>query len=73
MNTMTHSESVATAGMLTINQIAERLGCSRVHVYRLIQSGALKAMDISVPGSQRTKMRIRVEDFNEYIHIASLH
>lgn len=63
---MTHPDSTPLA-VLTIPQVAEQLGCSRVHVYRLINAGALEAVDIAVPGSPRTKMRILVDDLNGYI------
>lgn len=53
--------------VFTPQQVADHLNCSRMHVYRLIQSGALKAVDISAPGSVRTKTRVREEDLQEYI------
>ena len=52
---------------LTPQQAADRLGCSKIHIYRLVNSGALASCDISAPGSQRTKMRILLDDLNDYI------
>jgi excisionase family DNA binding protein len=53
--------------LLTIKTAADRLGCSITHVYRLIAAGHLRAVDISPPGSGRTKTRIRDDDMGEYI------
>ena len=53
--------------VLTPQQAADRLGCSKVHIYRLINGGALPSVDISAPGSQRTKTRILLDDLNGYI------
>lgn len=53
--------------LLTIPQTAERLGCSENHVYRLIAAGALRAVDIALPGSRRAKTRIREDDYAAYV------
>jgi excisionase family DNA binding protein len=53
--------------VLKIPQVAEILGCSDRHIYRLIESGALPAVDISPPGSQRSRTRIRFHDLESYI------
>lgn len=42
-------------------------GCSKMHVYRLITAGELKAVDISTPGSGRSKTRVRSDDLADYI------
>lgn len=42
-------------------------GCSTMHVYRLITSGQLRAVDIATPGAGRSKTRIRSDDLIEYI------
>lgn len=52
---------------LTLQQAADRLGCSKGHIYRLINSGALPSCDISAPGSLRTKQRILLDDLNDYV------
>jgi excisionase family DNA binding protein len=53
--------------LLTIKIAADRLGCSLAHVYRLVATGDLRAVDISVPGSVRSKTRIREDDLGAYI------
>jgi excisionase family DNA binding protein len=53
--------------VLKIPQVAEMLGCSDRHVYRLIDAGVLPAVDISPPGSQRSRTRIRFSDLEQYI------
>ena len=67
---MAHDDTTLVT-VLTPQQVADNLGCSKVHVYRLINGGDLKAIDISAPGSRRTKTRILVEDLNNYIKGAS--
>lgn len=56
--------------VLTPQQAADQLGCSKIHIYRLINGGALPSVDISAPGSQRTKTRILLEDLNGYVRSA---
>lgn len=51
----------------TIPQVAEILTCSRPHVYALIASGRLHSVDISTPGSARTKLRVRHEDLLHFL------
>ena len=46
---------------------AGRLGCSTMHVYRLIAAGELEAVDIAVPGATRSKSRIRGSELARYI------
>jgi excisionase family DNA binding protein len=46
---------------------AEILGCSEMHVYRLIAAGELTAVDIATPGAGRSKTRIRSDDLAAYI------
>jgi excisionase family DNA binding protein len=55
------------AVLLTIPETAERLRCSKAHVYRLIAAGQLASVDISVDGSTRAKTRIREADLHLYI------
>jgi len=56
-----------TAILLTIPETAERLRCSKAHVYRLISAGQLRTVDIGVVGSTRAKTRIRETDLHTYI------
>ena len=51
----------------TIPQVADILTCSRPHVYSLISSGRLGSVDISTPGSTRTKLRVRHEDLIAFL------
>lgn len=53
--------------LFTPFETAERLGCSENHVYRLIASGALRAVDIGQPGARRSKTRVRSDDLFDYI------
>jgi len=57
----------AEAQLLTIQQTGQRLGASDNHVYRLIASGELRAVDIAQPGSLRSKTRVRSDDLAAYI------
>lgn len=59
-------------GLLTIPETAELLRCTGMHVYRLIDAGELPTVDISVPGSSRTKRRVRVADLTDYLERASV-
>ena len=59
--------AVTDVRLLTIDEAAERLGCSKMHVYRLINAGALRSVDISAPDSKRSKSRVRSDDLQSYI------
>lgn len=48
-------------------EVGKRLGCSEMHVYRLIGSGELRAVDIAQPGARRSKTRVRSDDLAAYI------
>ena len=64
------ADAAAAAGnppVLTIPAAAGQLGCSEMHIYRLIAAGQLRAVDISMPGSVRSKTRIRADDLTSYI------
>jgi len=62
------SKDTDHAKLLTMSDVADLLGCSKGHVYRLIKEDAIKTIDISQPSSTRTKQRIRLSDLLEYIH-----
>lgn len=51
----------------TIPGAAAQLGCSEMHVYRLIAAGELRAVDIATPGAGRSKTRVRSDDLADYI------
>lgn len=57
----------APVELLTIEEAAQRQGCSKMHVYRQIARGELAAVDIAPPGAQRSKTRIRSDDLAGYI------
>lgn len=65
--TVTHATSPSSIAVLTIQQVAERLGCSKPHVYRLINTGALPAVDIAPPDSKRSKTRVRLDDLDSFL------
>ena len=50
----------------TVPGAAEFLGCSEMHIYRLVAAGQLRAVDISSTGARRTKTRIRSDDLAAY-------
>jgi excisionase family DNA binding protein len=56
---------------VTLHSVAEAaadiLGCSEMHVYRLIAAGELTAVDIATPGAGRSKTRVRSDDLADYI------
>lgn len=53
--------------LLPVLAAAERLGCSDMHVYRLIADGELSAVDIAQRGARRSKTRVRSDDIEAYI------
>jgi excisionase family DNA binding protein len=53
--------------LLTSQEVGNRLRCSENHIYRLIASGKLRAVDIAQPGSRRPKTRVRSDDLDAYI------
>jgi excisionase family DNA binding protein len=53
--------------LLTVPGAAEFLGCSEMHIYRLVAAGQLRAVDISSEDARRTKTRIRSDDLADYI------
>lgn len=53
--------------LLSMPDAATRLGCSRTYVYRLIESGQLRSVDISVTGNKRPKTRVYADDIAKFI------
>jgi excisionase family DNA binding protein len=53
--------------LLPIPAAAELLGCSEMHIYRLVSTGELRAADISLKGAGKSKTRIRSDDLDAYI------
>lgn len=54
--------------LLTIQEVADLLGCSKPHVYRLIGLGVIATVNIATPGAKRPKTRIRPDDLKAYIN-----
>jgi excisionase family DNA binding protein len=52
--------------LLAIPRVAERLDCSRTHVYRLIAAGELRSVEIKATG-KRPKTRVRSDDLEAFI------
>lgn len=51
--------------LLSVSHAAEQLDCSRGHVYRLIATGKLRAVEISI--STRSKTRVYADEIEELI------
>lgn len=58
--------------LLTIPEVAERLACSRWHVYDLIKAGELEVVDIARPGSSRSTSRVRETDLAAFLDRATV-
>lgn len=43
------------------------LGCSDMHIYRLVAAGELRLVDIAVPGTGRAKNRVRADDLAAFV------
>jgi excisionase family DNA binding protein len=56
-----------SAQLLSVPAAAALLGCSEMHVYRLVSTGELRAVDISRKGAGKSKTRIRSDDLDAYI------
>jgi excisionase family DNA binding protein len=63
---MTRTTSTATK-LLSMPDAAERLGCSRGYIYRLIASGQLRSVDIRVTGNTRPKTRVYADEVEAFI------
>lgn len=53
--------------LLSMPAAAERLGCSRSFIYRLIESGQLRSVDIRVKGNARAKTRVYASEIEAFI------
>lgn len=53
--------------LLTMAQAGELLATKRDTTYRLVYSGALKAIDLRVPGARKPKWRIPVSAIDALI------
>ena len=50
----------------TLREVAEAMRVSVNHVYRLVESGCLLAVDVSLPGAKRKAWRIRESDWRTF-------
>ena len=57
----------AAPRLFSIDGAAAWLDYSKSTIYRLILSGDLKPVDISVPGSGKSKTRVREDDLAAFI------
>jgi excisionase family DNA binding protein len=55
------------AQLFSVPAAAARLECSEMHIYRLVSTGELRAVDISLKGAGKSKTRIRSDDLDAYI------
>ena len=55
---------VGRAKLISVTEAAERIGCSRGHVYDLITAGKLRRYDI---GLKASKTRVSDEDVERFI------
>jgi hypothetical protein len=67
VHTATRGDAPSATTVHTIPRVAELLGCSENHAYRLIAAGQLEAIDIAVPGARRTKLRVTDKELARYI------
>ena len=56
--------------LISVPEAAERIGCSRSHIYNVIAAGKLKPYDISLRG--RSKTRLAEADVDRYIDEAQV-
>jgi len=59
--------STSSTRMLTINEVSDRLSVEPHHVYQLVYSGELPAVDVGRPDAKRRTLRIQQEDLERFI------
>jgi excisionase family DNA binding protein len=62
---------VKPSQLLSVDETAAVLACSRAHVYRLIAGNQLRSVQIKLSASQRPKTRVRAEDLQAFIDAAT--
>jgi excisionase family DNA binding protein len=55
-----------TQNLLSVDEVAEALGCSKMHVHRLVQAGSLTPVNISVPGTSKTRFRFTTAELQAF-------
>jgi excisionase family DNA binding protein len=53
--------------LLTMKQVCEILGCSQMHLVRLVKAGEITVIDIATPGAGRAKNRVSSEELARYV------
>lgn len=53
---------------LTAAQVAEKMGCTRQHVYNLMSSGALPCSEIGRPGAKHKTKRVREDVLEKWLN-----
>lgn len=57
--------------LLTLEEAADRIGCSRTHIYDLIAAGKLRRFHISAKtGARKPKTRVADVDVDAFIQAA---
>lgn len=51
--------------VLTVAEVAERLHVSRMHVYRMIERGRIRAIDISAGTTDRRTLRVPASELSK--------
>lgn len=54
---------------LTAEQVADMLGVTRQHVYKLLDSGAIPSVDLSLPGAKRRVRRISEDALESWLSV----
>ena len=54
-------------GRISTGRVAQLLGCSHAHVRRLIECGALDAIDVRLPGKPRPKWGVSLASVERFV------
>ena len=54
--------------LLTLDDVADRIGVSRTTVKRLVAAGELRVVDISATAGGRRRVRIREDELTRWIN-----
>lgn len=55
--------------VFTVAEVAARLGVSRMHVYRMIDAGRLRAVDISAGETDRRTLRVPQSELERLLKV----
>lgn len=59
---------MSEARLLTTDQVADKLGVSRQHVCKLLDSGTLPSVDLSLPGAKRKLRRVSEDTLDKWMN-----